>query len=353
MGVRKVLQILSLLLLGKSKESPASGTSSSNRTRSERGSGSTISSDLSHRPWPWHRSNESGPSAQSDSSIYIRHAPATKRWKRLISHIRFRHVLMGLITISVVFSCCTAVGLRNIYLLSLSYSNSNEARQNNVLVALESAVGNATNSLEVRVGFIGICVNLPLGWTCSSNARTVANRASELSMSSQRNESESYDQLGLIDVGRKFRDEVMFDGLLFVAIGCSLIAFCLLYTFSPAHLGDDLETPEIYEQSSNSERRDARGRAIKRKHPVPVIRQMVLWFTLVAAVMSLLSVFWQHLGSAGVATMIRVLAAGEIKTHLGSVSMGLGWTTVVINAAVFLGWLLMILSIRILSQLSD
>lgn len=136
-----------------------------------------------------------------------------------------------------------------------------------------------------------------------------------------------------------------------MAVCCSLIALCLLSNFPSWHEGGD--ALESGEQSSNSERTAGRLQIFKSQFRAPLLQQVVLWFTLVAAVMSLLSVFWQHLGSAGAATMVRILTAGVIKTHLGSVIMGLGWTTVVINVVVFWGVLVMILSIRVLSQLAD
>lgn len=51
--------------------------------------------------------------------------------------------------------------------------------------------------------------------------------------------------------------------------------------------------------------------------------------------------------------MVEVLTGGAIKARLGSVALGLGWTTVCLNIVVFMGTLMMILSIRVLSQLAD
>lgn len=59
-------------------------------------------------------------------------------------------------------------------------------------------------------------------------------------MSSQKNESKSYDPLGLVDVGSKFRDEVVFDGLPLVfhhysSLACSKRA-PLIFDWSNSHL---------------------------------------------------------------------------------------------------------------------
>lgn len=51
--------------------------------------------------------------------------------------------------------------------------------------------------------------------------------------------------------------------------------------------------------------------------------------------------------------MIEVSTDGIIKTRLGSVAMGLGWTTVAVNAVVLMGTLLMILSIKVLAQSAE
>lgn len=72
--------------------------------------------------------------------------------------------------------------------------------------------------MELRVGFFGVCVQLTLGWTCSPDFGTVANKVSELSMTADANTTESYDPLDLLNVGKRFRDEVVFDGLLSVPL---------------------------------------------------------------------------------------------------------------------------------------
>lgn len=88
------------------------------------------------------------------------------------------------------------------------------------------------------MGFIGLCAKLASGWTCSSHFETVANKVSEAAMNTGTNATGSYDPLGLLNIGKSFRDEVVFDGLLSVpaplsrapkyCFGCLLTKLILL-----------------------------------------------------------------------------------------------------------------------------
>lgn len=268
---------------------------------------------------------------------------------------RYPHALMVLIAIgiafiSIVLAGCTRNGLRDVYLLSLSYNDYPRSSGANDSTALESSISNQTESLELRVGFLGACVELASEWTCSPAFSAITDRLSEIQFNANEDAlSESYDPLGLLNVGKSFKDKVVFDGLMYIAVGCNFVAFCLLPTFSSAR---NQLSSEAREESSNGER-DSETQAKKRPMLLDSRTHVAHWFTLVAAVMTLLSVFWQHLGSAGAATMIEALTDGAVKTSLGSVSMGLGWATVVLNFVIFAGLRLRILSIRILSRLSD
>lgn len=51
--------------------------------------------------------------------------------------------------------------------------------------------------------------------------------------------------------------------------------------------------------------------------------------------------------------MVEVLTDGTVKTRLGSVAMGLGWTMVALNIVVFMGTIIMILSIIILARAAN
>lgn len=129
------------------------------------------------------------------------------------------------------------------------------------------------------------------------------------------------------------------------------MSFCVLITLK-TDLIDEVSS-EVSEQSSDSERNSGTRQKKKTLIDRESILKVVFWFAMVSAVMTLLSVFWQHLGSAGAATMIDVLTGGAVRTRLGAISMGLGWTAVVLNTAVFLGARMSIIVMRRLSELSD
>lgn len=103
--------------------------------------------------------------------------------------------------------------MRNVYLAAFSYSeNPVESSENTVAAALASAVGNSTQLLEVRVGFLGVCAKLPADtWTCSSSFDTISK---QLAIVQAEASTSSYDPLGVIDFAKGFRDNVVFDGLM-------------------------------------------------------------------------------------------------------------------------------------------
>lgn len=114
--------------------------------------------------------------------------------------------------------------MRNIYLAAFSYAENDAASTENTLAAaLASAVGNSTQLLEVRVGFLGICAKLPSDtWACSSSFETISK---EVVIMEDGAYNISYDPLGVIDIAKGFRDDVVFDGLMLAS------HFVLLFRF--------------------------------------------------------------------------------------------------------------------------
>jgi hypothetical protein len=121
----------------------------------------------------------------------------------------------------------------------------------------------------------------------------------------------------------------------FITLALNLISLCLLGSFPGWHEEEDSESSE---------------REVK-PFPSRAVSHIAASCMLVSALMTLLSVFWQHLASAGAVTMTEILTAGAIHGYVGPSAMGLGWAAVAINGVTFLGLLIVILSIRILSQM--
>ena len=117
--------------------------------------------------------------------------------------------------------------MTNVYILGLSYTNSTPSGlnpiQKNLSEALSTLKGPAR--LEVRVGYFGICVrNHGILWVCSSDVDGLIQQVG----------SEN-DPLDLIGGASKFRDDVLFSGLLFMTIILAFFSVVLLATFPSWH----------------------------------------------------------------------------------------------------------------------
>lgn len=115
---------------------------------------------------------------------------------------------------AILIAGCTTTGLKDVYLLSLSYqpiaSISPSASQLNPSLSTTFArlAGNTT-TLEVRAGYIGMCISATAGnWTCSRDADSLA-RTLNLTQSAT-----SPDPLNILWIAKTFRDTIVFDGLM-------------------------------------------------------------------------------------------------------------------------------------------
>lgn len=103
--------------------------------------------------------------------------------------------------------------MRGVYLAAFSYSESRVTpSENTVAAALASAVENSSQPLEVRVGFIGVCAKLPADtWACSSSFETVSKQVALVESGAS---NTSYDPLGIVDLAKGFKNDVIFNGLM-------------------------------------------------------------------------------------------------------------------------------------------
>lgn len=106
--------------------------------------------------------------------------------------------------------------MRSVYLATFSYSeNRVTPPENTVAAALASAVQNSSELLEVRVGFIGVCAKLPADtWACSSSLETVSKQLAIVQAGAS---NHSYDPLGIFDLAKGFKENVIFNGLMLVS----------------------------------------------------------------------------------------------------------------------------------------
>lgn len=71
-----------------------------------------------------------------------------------------------------------------------------------------------------------------------------------------------------------------------------------------------------------------------------------------AAILSFVAAFWQHLSSSTVVTMAEALTYGVVGGRVGTVAMVLGWGCAGFTALTFLGLLIMILTLRALDRIT-
>ncbi|KAK2771100.1 hypothetical protein CKAH01_14478 [Colletotrichum kahawae] len=202
---------------------------------------------------------------------------------------------MGIILVSTVLSSillagCTGENLKDIYLVSLSFSNN---------------VSSASNA------------------TAPSNSNTTY-----LSTDDTR--------LELIDGAEKFKDEVVFKGLWIVSIILAIFTFLLLATFPGWHEEEDSEGSD---------------REVK-PFPSRPVTYLALACVLFSAIIALLAAFWQHMSSSAAVVMAGVFTRGDITGHVGAGAMALGWVLVSLLFLISLALLVFILSIWILLRIN-
>jgi hypothetical protein len=124
--------------------------------------------------------------------------------------------------------------MTNVYVMGLSYTNSTPSNLSPIGKSLSSALNKSKGStqLEVRTGYFGICVRQRgVVWICSSDANGLAQQIGP-----------ENDPLDLIGAGAKFKDNVLFSGVLLMAVIIAFFSFILLSTFPNWHEERDEHT---------------------------------------------------------------------------------------------------------------
>ncbi|KAE9366833.1 hypothetical protein N431DRAFT_548554 [Stipitochalara longipes BDJ] len=263
-------------------------------------------------------------------------------WTRMVPHIGYHHVVMMILAVSIVLSSlilagCTSSSMSSIYLLSLSYNPSTTSHPDSTQVnpSISSTFSNlvTTNStapsLEVRVGYMGFCMPDSTGdWICSPRADSLAHLLNTT-------HPISGDPLNLIWVAKNFQKQIVFDGLMISTVPLVFIAILLLMTFPGWH----------EEEGSDGSERDVKP------FPSQPVSYLVLALLTLASLLIFVSVFWQHIASSAAVTMGQSLSYGTVKGKVGTVAAVLGWGSVFLDILAAVAMFIMILSIRVLSEL--
>lgn len=119
-----------------------------------------------------------------------------------------------------------------------------------------------------------------------------------------------------------------------VAIVFAFICLLLLATFPGWHEEED---------ESGSERE------VKR-FPSRPVSQVALAIIFIASIFVLVSVLWQHTASVAASIIAQDFGNGSVLSGVGTTAMVLGWFGFALLIIVTIGLLVMILSIRVLSE---
>ncbi|TRX95959.1 hypothetical protein FHL15_003101 [Xylaria flabelliformis] len=235
-------------------------------------------------------------------------------------------------TVTLLLAGCSSSSplIPDIFLMSIYYQHytatpSTAQVDYNVNQAISNIVGSA--HLQVRVGYFGICINTDGGsWSCNNNATALAN---DLSV--------DQDPLNLVWLAGQFKDMVVFPYLLIIAIIFAFVCFLLLATFPGWHEEEDSEGSE---------------REIK-PFPSRPVSQIALAIIFIASIFVLVSVLWQHTASVAASIIAQDFGNGSVKSGVGTSAIVMGWFSFALLIIVTIGLLVMILSIRVLTQLAD
>ncbi|KAI0387551.1 Ca2+ regulator and membrane fusion protein Fig1-domain-containing protein [Hypomontagnella monticulosa] len=262
---------------------------------------------------------------------------------RYMPYIGFHHILMFLnVTAIVLWSillagCSSSNDLRNVYLLSLSYKDKTATPLTDPLqvnpsfgTTFSNALKDSTNATfkQINISHMSTCIKLVNDvWICGSNAQELVDALKSYPQS---------DPLNLAWAIHKFQSESIFYPLIFVAIIFASVSTVLLMTFPGWHAEED---------SEGSDREIL---------PFPSRRASTAAFlsTGVASTLSFISVFWQHIACACASSLFEALTYGLVDVHIGSASMALGWVGFGISCVSSLGMLLLILSFKLLAELT-
>lgn len=218
--------------------------------------------------------------------------------------------------------------MARVYLLGLAYVNSTTSHlstdQEHLVGVLQELKG--ASNLEVRAGYFGLCVRTSgSGWICGSDPSSLAHRMGAGS-----------DPLDLIGAAARFKDDVVFSGLLFMAVVLSVVSFCFLATFPGWH-------KEINETGSEIE---------VKPFPSKPVSYLVLACNFSASTLLLVSGLWQHVGAVGAAAMVESAYLGNVKSTIGSGAVAMVWLSMGLTLTTMVGIGVLIISTIILDRMA-
>ena len=240
-------------------------------------------------------------------------------------------------TIGIVLAGCSSNSpfLKDIFLLSTSYANPPITplplplpSSSNTTYFKDSVTASKSN-LVIRTGYYGLCIstsNSNGDFTCNSN---IASLTAGLPSTS--------DPLNLIGQSQSFKDKVVFPYLIVIGLVAALFVIALLATFPGWH-------EETNDNGSEVE--------VKPFPSHPVVN--VAYYTSQAATFLIFaSAVWQHASAVAFSIALQNASAGLVKSEVGTSAMVLVWFGFGLLALVTIGLYILILSIKLLKDITD
>ncbi|KAI0107805.1 Ca2+ regulator and membrane fusion protein Fig1-domain-containing protein [Nemania sp. FL0031] len=274
----------------------------------------------------------------SDIFLATRHAISNKRFTPYVGYNNVFEILsiIPIVLWSFLLAGCTSSnGLRDVYILALSYKGS-PSTPNPLLIninttkVLETQVQQSHNTVqEVRVGYLSTCIVFNSGvWSCSANPHELA--------TSIRGEDNG-DPLNLLSLGDVVRTRTLFYGLIIISLVFVFVTICLLHSFPGWREGVDSDGSE---------------RMFKPLPPRKVIYS-ALGLSLVASLLGFASAFWQHIGAANASSVARALTYNLVAARVGTTSSVLAWAAAAVSAIVAMGILTLVHAMSTLTLLAE
>ncbi|KAH6709020.1 Ca2+ regulator and membrane fusion protein Fig1-domain-containing protein [Leptodontidium sp. MPI-SDFR-AT-0119] len=243
---------------------------------------------------------------------------------RFLPFLGYHHIIMiflifGTILLSIVVAgCTTSNNLQNVYILSLFYvptpnipTMSSPVQLNSNITSTFATIAATHSALQVRVSYLGICISqVHSQWMCSNNALTLSNLIKLYGGV----ESGEQDPLNLIWIAGRFKDEMLYSGLLLTSIALAFVAILLLSTFPSWYESDD-DAPEV----------EGDSRPVPKPFPSRPVMKIALGSLVISALFCFISVLLQHVASAAGSAMVEALSYGTIHGKVGPAAMVLGW----------------------------
>ncbi|KAL5321141.1 hypothetical protein ACEPPN_011953 [Leptodophora sp. 'Broadleaf-Isolate-01'] len=153
-------------------------------------------------------------------------------------------------------------------------------------------------------------------------------------------ESGEQDPLNLIWIAGRFKDDMLYSGLLLTSIVLAFVVILLLSTFPSWQEPDD---------ASDVEDGDSL-RTVPKPYPSRPVMKVALGSLAISILFCFISVLLQHVASAAGSAMVEALSYGTVNGKVGPAAMVLGWAGELLYLISAAGVIVMTLAVSALAR---